>query len=397
MKKKRSKFKKGRKSTSVHGFKYKRRSKEQVKKRADQSGGVFDSIIKDRFSMLVLKEDDYQLRIMPPTWDDADHFGLDVFVHYGVGADSQTYLCLNKMKDETCPVCEEKKRAEAEGEIEYSKELTATKRVGVWVINRKNTEDGPLIWTMPWTIDRDLAELMIDKHSGEILLIDNPEDGYDIEFTKKGSGLKTKYSGLQIARRSSPLDNDPDQAREWLEYINDNPISDTLNYFDEEYIENVCAGGKTEEEEEEEEDEEEEDEENVPTKGELKKMDHDELEEVAQNLGLDVDTSDYPDSTSGTKKLRNAIIEVIEEEIKEEDEGEDEEENEENGEEEEEEGEEENGEEEEKEDEEDEEEEEEEEEPKKRKPSARKNTVRKKLKELSKKGRKNRKKRKSRT
>jgi hypothetical protein len=233
-------------------FRYEKRTKEDVKKRAAQSGGLFDSIFQSKFQTFTPKEGDYRLRFLPPTWDDPQHFGLDVYVHYGIGSDSQSYLCLEKMKGEKCPICEEKKRAERAGDADYARQLTATKRVLVWVVNRDDEDAGPLLWSMAWTIDRDLANLSIDKRTGEYLALDDPEEGYDVEFSRTGKGLKTKYVGVQVARKPSPLADDADLAEDWLKFITENPLTEVLQFFDYDHIEAVAKGVKEADDEEEE-------------------------------------------------------------------------------------------------------------------------------------------------
>ncbi|MFH1741092.1 MAG: hypothetical protein ABIH23_18990 [bacterium] len=256
-------------------FRYQKRAKEDVKKRTAQSGGLFDSITQAKFQTFTPKEGDYRLRFLPPTWENPEHFGLDVYVHYGIGSDNQSYLCLDKMKGEKCPICEERKRAEKSGDPDYARTLQATKRVLVWVIDREDEDAGPLLWSMAWTIDRDLANLSIDKRTGEYLALDDPDEGFDIEFSRTGKGLKTKYVGIQVARKSTPLADDPDQADEWLEFVTENPLSDVLNYFDYDHVASVAQGkvGDDDDENEEEEqprrrtklrDDEDEDEEDEP-------------------------------------------------------------------------------------------------------------------------------------
>lgn len=227
-------------------FQYKPREKDAVKRRANQSGGLFDSLFKAQFSVFTPKEGDYVLRAMPPTWDDAQHYGLDVYVHYGIGSDNQSYLCLDKMRGERCPLCEARKAAERE-DPDYAKTLAPTKRVLVWLVDRADEAAGPQLYSMPWTMDRDLANLAIDKKSGELLLIDDPEGGFDIEFSRKGVGMKTKYSGIGIARRSSPLCDDERTQEEWLRFILDNPLPEVLQFFDYDHIASVAAGQKSKE------------------------------------------------------------------------------------------------------------------------------------------------------
>ncbi len=252
-------------------FRYQPREKDAVKKRANQSGGLFDSIFKSRFATFTPKEGDYRLRVLPPTWEDAQHFGLDIYVHYGIGSDNQSYLCLDKMRGEKCPICEQRKVAERSGDPEYARSLVPTKRVLVWVVDRADEESGPQLWSMAWTIDRDLANLSIDKASGELLLIDDPEDGYDIEFVRTGKGLKTKYSGTAVARRSSPLADDPKQSDAWLAFVAENPLTEVLQYFDADHIASI-AEGKGAAKDEENEDE-------APTRSKSRAQDEEEDED----------------------------------------------------------------------------------------------------------------------
>jgi len=236
-------------------FQYQQRTREDVKRRANQSGGLFDSLFKAQFSTFTPKEGKNQVRILPATWDKPTHYGMDVFVHYGIGSDNQSYLCLDATKGEKCPICEERKQADRAGDSDYAKSLQATKRVLVWVINRGAESDGPQLWSMPWTIDRDINSLTLEEEGG-ILAMDDPEDGYDVHITRTGTGLKTKYL-VKIARRASPLADDPDKAQEWLDFIVENPLPEVLQCFDYDHIASVAQGKKSAKDEEDEEEEDE--------------------------------------------------------------------------------------------------------------------------------------------
>lgn len=221
-------------------YRYTPRSADNVNKRSTQGGGDFDRYIKDSIKMFKANDGDNTLRILPPTWDNPEHFGYDVHVHFGIGPDEQAYLCLEKMKGEKCPICEERKRAVHDGDEKYADTLKPMRRVLIAVIDRDNEKEGPQAWAMPWGIDRDLCKLVIDKKSGEVLPIDDPENGYDIEFSKQGSGIKTKYVGLAIARRESDLGNE-----KWLDFMVDNPLPDCLQYYTFDHIQNVFGGGSS--------------------------------------------------------------------------------------------------------------------------------------------------------
>lgn len=219
---------------------------DAARRRAESGGGNdFDSIFLDTIpGVFTPPEGDNVVRIIEPTWENAEHYGYDLFVHYGIGPDECAYLCLEKMLNEKCPICEERKRAHAASEDEeYVKSLRPSQRVAVWIINRDKEEDGPQIWNMPKKMDDNFTNLCVDKRTGELIQIVDPYEGFDIEFTRKGKGLKTKYVGEAISRHPSPLSDDPAQLEEWREFVFEHPIPDVLNFYSYEYIQNVFGGG----------------------------------------------------------------------------------------------------------------------------------------------------------
>ncbi|MDK1290125.1 hypothetical protein [Pseudoalteromonas umbrosa] len=243
-------------------FKYKRRGADNVKRRMNQSATNRDGFISDDVNMYKVKDGDNLLRILPPTFDnlngtEAEHYGLDVFVHYDVGTDGSSFLCLEQNYGEPCPICQARLEAEAEGNKELADKLKARKRVLMYIIDRDNEDAGPLVWSAPWTVDKDLSMRSFDKRSGDIFYPDDPEEGYDIEFARTGKGRNTKYEGVQLARRATPLHDDEDQMDDWLEKIEDTPLNGLLIKPQPEHMERIFNAGmgmanpaKEEEEEE---------------------------------------------------------------------------------------------------------------------------------------------------
>ena len=218
-------------------FQYQARSKAQVTTRVQQSSGSYDSPFDPNFIEFKPKVGDNRIRILPPTWKHAEHYGLDVHVNFSIGPDNQAYLSLKKMRNEPDPIAEELARAQAAGDDpEYISNLKPSKRVMVWLVDRDAENEGPKYWAMSWTIDRDIAKLSIDSATGEILCVDHPEEGYDIEFARTGTGLNTKYIGMQIARRSTPLHRDRAIAEQWLNFIVKHPVDTLLKYYSYEHI-----------------------------------------------------------------------------------------------------------------------------------------------------------------
>jgi hypothetical protein len=237
-------------------FQYRGRGAEQVQRRASQQGGSRDSYFTQDVKFFSAAAGSNRLRILPPTWGDdqnpPQHYGYDIYLHYGIGPDDASYLCHDKMKGVigVCPICIERATAEAQGEKDYADTLKPGKRVAVYLINRDKSQEGPLVWSMPWTLDREVSAGSIDKSTGEVFLVDDPEAGYDVHFDRNGTGTTTKYTGVQVARRPSPLHDDPNIANQWLDHIAEHPLPNVLVFHDPEHIKKVFGGGAVKKDEE---------------------------------------------------------------------------------------------------------------------------------------------------
>lgn len=224
-------------------FQYKRPKAEAIRRRATQKGGMYDSIFKTSVPEFNPKEGTYRIRILPATWDNPEHYGYDIWMHYGIGADKGKVISLKKMKGEDDAIWRAYEKAQSRGDKKYADALRPGRRVGVYIIDRDDEKAGPQLWAMPWTLDRDITSLSEDRETNEVLCIDAPNKGYDVEFTREGTKKQTKYVGVRIARRSSPLSEDRRLANKWLKFISEHPIPDMLNYLDAKYIGKLFAGG----------------------------------------------------------------------------------------------------------------------------------------------------------
>lgn len=222
-------------------FKYQRRSAEDVEKRASQQGDSFKGFIKDEYKFWLPKKGDNWIRILPPTWNKATHYGLDVHVHSYIGPERASVLCNLKMHGARCAVCEARVRLEGSGAPdEEIGQLKPSKRVVVYMLDMKDESKGVQIWAMPWTVDRDINKICKDKRDGTTYLIDDPEDGYDVFFDREGDGIGTKYTGFQLSRRPSSVDE------RHLDYISDHPLPDTMIERDYAEVANIYTGGMSE-------------------------------------------------------------------------------------------------------------------------------------------------------
>lgn len=213
-------------------FQYQPRSAEQWEKRS--KGSLYEGFALDEYTTFTAKKENH-IRILPPTWDKPTHYGMDLYVHFSVGPNNGTVVCLYKMHMGQCPICEAQSRAEANGHEKEAKEFKATRRVLAWVLDRKE-EKTPLLWAMPWTIDRDISKICRDRSSGELYQIDHPDSGYDVFFDKEGDGMTTKYTGFSLSRKPSSVD------QKHIDYIMAHPVPTTLYLRTYEEVQSLFEG-----------------------------------------------------------------------------------------------------------------------------------------------------------
>lgn len=221
------------------------RKVESVVKRSKQAGGLYDSWINPEFAFLKVKEGEMEVRIMPQAetvdmekWGDG--WEIAVYLHNNIGPDSGTYLCLEKMLGKPCPVCE--LRASGRLEDDEADKLKPAWRAVCWAVDKDSMKSGPQVWALPITLFREINNRSVDKRSNTPILIDDPDNGYNVIFDRQGTGLKTKYSGVEISRDPTLLHKDEVVQERWLKYINDNPLPTVLQYYDYEHIKKVVEG-----------------------------------------------------------------------------------------------------------------------------------------------------------
>ncbi len=228
---------------SERGFRYQRRSADDVRKRANAKGGDFDSMFKSKYKVYKIKDGKNVVRILPPTWDNADHYGYDLWINYSVGPDNQSYLSLKRMKNERDPLDEARREAQRSGDKELAKVLTPKQRILMWVIDRMNEDEGPQLLPCPFTVDKAIAALSFDEDTKETLFIDDPKTGNDVRFYKEGSGLKTDYPPEKMRiLKSSPLSQDKAIAQDWLDFVSENPLPECIEFYDYDHIAETFDG-----------------------------------------------------------------------------------------------------------------------------------------------------------
>lgn len=214
---------------------------DHVKRQAERKGGKFDSIFKGNFDTFTPKEGDNTIRILPPGWDGAGDYAFPVWIHWSVGADESSYLCLRKMKGETCPICQEVARMKADGEGDDAKRIDCKERFICWVIDRSDRDETPSLYSMPAGTYKDINALCYSSKSGKAIFIDNPDDGYDVIIRRTGTKINTKYLP-QVDREATAVTDDADKYKELEAWVQDNQIPDCLQYFDADYLEKALSG-----------------------------------------------------------------------------------------------------------------------------------------------------------
>jgi hypothetical protein len=237
------------------------------------------------------------VRILPPSWDGAKHYGFDLWVNYGIGVDNQSYLSLSRMKGEKDPIAEARREAERAGDRDLVKALNPRQRILMWVIDRNDEDEGPQLWAAPFTVDKAIASLSYDEDTGEVLYVDDPEEGCDIRFYKEGQGLKTDYPPEKMRiLKPTPLSGDKGQAAEWLEFVQENPLPECVQYYDYNHIATTFDGNARVERKDDDEDDEK------PKRNKREAVDDDEAPPKRTKAAVDDEDDEPPFKGSSRKR-----------------------------------------------------------------------------------------------
>lgn len=268
----------------------------------EQSSSNREGFIHPDIETWIPSDGENKIRVCPPTWEDATHFGSDVYVHYSIGADKNAFICANKQEGKACPVCEVRQELDAAGEV--STELYWKKRVVMYIIDRSAEEKGPLIWSAPWTIDRDISKGALDDDNS-VIAVDSPSEGYDVTFerTPGTASAPPTYVSLKVARKSSPMldsDEDIDKA---MAFIMEHPIPSVIVTHDYEHVKKVFEGGpsgvRTEKDATPErtalKDEPASEAGSLPSWDEVHDMDETDLGSFAEEVGVDISKKEFAD------------------------------------------------------------------------------------------------------
>lgn len=225
-------------------FVYRTRSTEDNDERSRQAGGNFISYLKSEYRIFQPVRGENCIRIMPASnrWQ-TKWYGLDVWVHYGVGLDRGSVICLWKgvpklgRTGERCPICYEQQRAKSAGDEALARELRPVQRVVLFLLDRKDESKGVLIWGMPTTLDQMILKATRSRENGTYKEVDSPEKGFDVYFdVGGGDGILRKYEAVALAAGPSRV------SPKWVDFVDDNPIPDCLVFRSYEEVKKLFDG-----------------------------------------------------------------------------------------------------------------------------------------------------------
>jgi len=130
---------------------------------------------------------------------------LTVLIHTNIGVNQDAVVCPRTFR-EACPICEERDRLiKADAEDREIGALSPMKRAVYNIFcfdSQKEMEKGVQIWEAPHqSIEDTLSELYRDKRTGELRVYTVPEEGWNVFFERKGTGLNTEYRQVSIVER----------------------------------------------------------------------------------------------------------------------------------------------------------------------------------------------------
>jgi hypothetical protein len=189
------------------------------------SSGRFKSIFKnlDGKSLWKCGEGDHVIDIIPfitgeNNPNDAPDEGayvLDLWVHYGVGVNDDSYVCMNLTGGwhKPCPICEHVSKLAKRGASDEELRKFKAKRRAIYNIvcydSSQEEDKGIQIWDSPhYMTERQILEIAKIARTGKRIHFADPDRGKSIAFAKKGKGVHTRYEGMRLQDRDEPIPDD---------------------------------------------------------------------------------------------------------------------------------------------------------------------------------------------
>jgi hypothetical protein len=217
-------------------------------------GKQYVDIFQPGFKTLIPKKGEQtRIRLLP---GDGYPFTA-VLVHKKVGADGLTVVCTKHFDvSNPCPLCDKNKELFEEGYKEDAKNFWAREIQVAWVIDRNESQEGPLLFTVTdYRVYGTLRGIMKDE-DGQPLPVDDFFAGHDILFTKEvaAEGAFPTLTGLKLSSKLLPL-NQGDvnleklsaQTKQWVKFIEENEIKNILKVYTPAQLRALAFGAEAEE------------------------------------------------------------------------------------------------------------------------------------------------------
>jgi len=290
---------------------YRDNDPNETRRGAQKRGGGFDNPLEGDVRVWTPSEGKHTIRILPRTWEgDPKHWAYEAFFHYSIGPDNASYFCLDRMKNEACPICEERAKLAADGDEDGAQQIRPVLTKLCYIIDRRAEDEGPMIWKMPAaSVHSEICDRSEDSSTGELLKIDHPDDGYDITFKREGTMLTTRYKSVDIARNPSALSDNDDDYNDWLDKIEAQPIPSLFKFYDYDYILRVFGGkaASSKARGRDDDDDDEDDEEDTPPPRTRRSRSRPAAEDERKIEDLDEDDEDDEDEDEAPADLRTSV------------------------------------------------------------------------------------------
>ena len=188
------------------------------------------------FSKIFWKSKDQKvenvLRVVPSKYYPDMPF-TEVKMHYNIG---HPMMCLSNVdkQDTVLEFISQLEKDSNEENQELARSLRPKTRIFVPVIDRADEEQGVRLWGMGIKLYKQMLSWAQDEEYGDFTDI---QDGIDIKVNFERIENSNNYTSVaQLKRRNSPLSDDPNKIKTWLEN-QPHPIEDQIE-FDYDYIKN---------------------------------------------------------------------------------------------------------------------------------------------------------------
>ena len=174
----------------------------------------------------------HSVRIVPSAFNKSNPF-KEVYMHYGINNRTMMSLSNFNEKDPIVEFAQGLRKSSEKDNWQLAKKLEPKMRVFAPVIVRGEEDKGVRLWEFGKQVYMDLLSIAEDEDVGDYT---DPIQGRDITVETQGketTGLMYNTSTVRVRTKSTPLSEDADKVKQWLENQPD-PLTQFKRYsYDE--------------------------------------------------------------------------------------------------------------------------------------------------------------------